>query len=240
MKELVLQNIIDQNHVSENPVISLYLSKEVSLHESRTLEERWKQLLFEAEFLLLKKFSRNYVNEYLGQFWTLNISHYFDSLDVGLAVFFSGDRFEGSAAYVRLQNHIDDKVTVSDRFHLKPLMKIKNKSKGFFIVTMTSRAINVLIENKGHLVKIDSYRNEPGIEKRSKKDHHEFFLNASLELNKLFKAYRLPIILAGVKTHLGKMRKLLNESMLLEKSIIGNMEKMKEIELQKRVYQICD
>jgi hypothetical protein len=103
---------------------------------------------------------------------------------------------------------------------------------------MSSRAINVLIENNGHLIKLDSYRNEPGIEGKNKKDSTEFFLNASQELNKLFTAYRLPIVLAGVKDHIGNMKKLLDQKMLMSESIIGNVEKMKSNELRERVYEI--
>jgi len=103
---------------------------------------------------------------------------------------------------------------------------------------MSSRAINVLIENSGHLIKLDSYRNEPGIDGTNKKDSKDFFLNSSQELNKLFTAYRLPIILAGVKDHIGHMKKLLNQSMLMGESIVGNVEKMKAAELQDKVYKI--
>ncbi len=238
MKPLELNELNDADQVSEDSVLTLYISRNVSLHDNKTLAERWKHLLLEAEFLLLKKYSRSFVNEYLSKIKNVKITDYFsDSLDEALVIFYSPERFEGSPVFCRLATRTKDLAHVGNRFYLKPISKALNKSKGFFIVTMTSRAINVLIENKGHLVKIDSFRNEPGVDKKNKKDHHEFFVNASVELNKLFKAYRLPIVLAGVKTHLGKMRNLLNHSMLLEKAIQGNVEKMKAIDLQKKVYE---
>jgi len=240
VKELDFQELSEIELKNDNTVLSFYLSKNVSLHDSKSLTDRWKLLLLEAEFLLLKKYPRNYVNEFLKDIWSIKVADFFESIDEGIAVFLSAELNEGKPVFCRINTRTLDSIHVGNRLNLKPLSKVLSPSKGFFIVTMTSRAINVLIENKGHLVKIDSYRNEPGIDKMNKKDHHEFFLNASCELNKLFKAYRLPIVLAGVKAHLGKMRKLLNHSMLLERAIVGNVEKMKAIELQRKVYQIYE
>ena len=139
--------------------------------------------------------------------------------------------------FIRVQSSVNDLVVVADSFHVKPLIRIKNNVRGFFIVTMSSRVINVLIENSGQLIKLDSYRNDPGVD-GDKKNSKDFFLNASQELNKLFAAYRLPIILAGTIDHIEHMKNLVNQSMLMDESIIGNVEKIKSIELREKVYEI--
>lgn len=238
MRELTIKDLNALNISSKGPMISLYLSKDMSILDQKSMDERWKDMLLKAEFYLLKDYKRSYVDEYMKKLKEGKYLEKLETLDQGIVVFHSQEGFDGELGYIKVQSSINDLVVVADSFHIKPLIRIKNNVKGFFIVTMSSRAINVLIENSGHLIKLDSYRNEPGIDGNNKKDPKDFFLNASQELNKLFAAYRLPIILAGVKDHIGHMKKLLNQSMLMGESIVGNVEKMKALELQERVYKI--
>ena len=238
MRELTIKDFNALNVSSKGPMISLYLSKDVAILDQKSMKERWKELLRKAEFYLLKDYTRSFVDAFMEKLWNEKYLDKVEAMDRGIVVFYSEEGFDGEIGYVRVQSSINDLVVVADSYHIKPLIRIKNNVRGFFIVTMSSRAINVLIENSGHLVKIDSYRNEPGIDGKNKKDGKEFFLNASQELNKLFAAYRLPIVLAGVKDHIGHMKKLLNQSMLMNESIVGNVEKMKSAELQERVYKI--
>jgi len=238
MRELSIKDLNTLNVSSKGPMISLYLSKDMSILDNKPLFDRWKELLLKAEFYLLKDYTRSFVDEFMKKLWDKNYLEKLEGLDRGVVVFHSLEGFDGEVGFIRVQSSITDLVIVADSFHIKPLIRIKNNVRGFFIVTMSSRAINVLIENSGHLIKLDSYRNEPGIDGKNKKDSKDFFLNSSQELNKLFTAYRLPIILAGVKDHIGHMKKLLNQSMLMDESIVGNVEKMKAAELQERVYKI--
>jgi sporulation protein YlmC with PRC-barrel domain len=238
MRELSVKDLNILNVSSKGPMISLYLSKDMSILDNKTMEERWKELLLKAEFYLLKDYTRSYVDQFMKTLWEKSYLDKLEGLDRGVVVFHSEEGFGGETGFIRVQSSISDLIVVADSFHIKPLIRIKNNVRGFFIVTMSSRAINVLIENSGHLIKLDSYRNEPGIEGKNKKDSKDFFLNSAQELNKLFTAYRLPIILAGVKDHIGHMKKLLNQSMLMGESIVGNVEKMKAAELQENVYKI--
>lgn len=238
MRELTIRDLNALNVGSKGPMISLYLSKDVAILDQKSMKERWKDLLLKAELYLLKDYTRSFVDAFMEKLWNEKYLDKVEAMDRGVVVFYSEEGFDGDLGYIRVQSSINDLVVVADSYHIKPLIRIKNNVRGFFIVTMSSRAINVLIENSGHLVKLDSYRNEPGIDGKNKKDGKEFFLNASQELNKLFTAYRLPIVLAGVKDHIGHMKKLLNQSMLMNESIVGNVEKMKAAELQERVYNI--
>lgn len=238
MKELTIKDLNALNISSKGPMLSLYLSKDMSILDQKTVCERWKELLLKAEFYLLKDYTRSFVDEFMKKVREGKYLEKIEALDRGVVVFYSLESFDGDLGYMKVQSSINDLIVVADSFHIKPLIRIRNNVKGFFIVTMSSRAINVLIENHGHLVKLDSYRNEPGIEGNNKKDPKEFFLSSSQELNKLFAAYRLPIILAGVKDHIGHMKRLLNQSMLMDQYIVGNVEKMKALELQEKVYRI--
>lgn len=237
MKELTVRDLNELNVSSKGPMISLYFSKDEAILGQKSMTERWKELLNKAEFYLLKDYTRSYVNMYMKKLRDVNYISKLEALDKGFIIFHSEEDFAGEVGFIRVQSSINDLVVVADSFHIKPLIRIKNNVRGFFIVTMSSRAINVLIENSGHLIKLDSYRNEPGVD-GEKKNSKDFFLNASQELNKLFTAYRLPIILAGVKDHVVHMKNLVNQSMLMDESIIGNVEKMKSVELREKVYEI--
>lgn len=238
MRELTIKDLNALNISSKGPMLSLYLSKDMSILDQKSMSDRWKELLLKAEFYLLKDYTRSFVDEFMKKLREGKYLEKLEALDRGVVVFYSLESFDGELGYMKVQSSINDLIVVADSFHIKPLIRIRNNVKGFFIVTMSSRAINVLIENHGHLVKLDSYRNEPGIDGNNKKDSKEFFMNSSQELNKLFAAYRLPIILAGVKDHIGHMKRLLNQSMLMDQYIVGNVEKMKALELQEKVYKI--
>lgn len=239
MKELTLNDLDLLNLNTLGPMISLYVSVETSIHDNKTIAQRFQELIHNAEFFLLKDYPRSVVDEYLSVLKDptpfLNL---LSPLDQGIVIFYSKESFKGQIGYMKVQSQIKDLVVVADSFHIKPLIRIKNNVRGFFIVTMSSRAINVLIENQGQLVRIDSYRNEPGILSRSKKKVEDFFLDSAQELNKLFSAYQLPIVLAGVKNHITHMKKHLKQSMLIDESVIANVEKMKTDELTQRVYAI--
>ncbi len=238
MKELTVRDLNILNVSSKGPMISLYLSKDEAILDQKSMNERWKDLLNKAEFYMLKDYTRTFVNNFMKKLREVNYIEKLETLDRGFIIFHSEEGFDGEPGFIRVQSSISDLVVVADSFHIKPLIRIKNNVRGFFIVTMSSRAINVLIENNGQLVKLDSYRNEPGIDGTNKKESKDFFLNSAQELNKLFAAYRLPIVLAGVKDHIAHMSRLLDQSMLMNESIVGNVEKMKSIELQERVYEI--
>lgn len=239
MQELTLKDLEVLNSTTKGPMLSLYISVETSLHDQKPMKQRWNDLINKAEFLLLKDYPRSEVDEFLKSL--RDEKNYLDkmgNLDKGIVVFHSKSFLRGSTGYLKLQSEISDLVVVSESFHIKPLLRIKNNFSGFFVVSMSSRAINVMIENQGHLVRIDSYRNEPGLLNKEKKDSKSFFEFSAVELNKLFSAYRLPIVLVGVKNHVTRMRRSLNQGMLVEEAVIGNVEKMKMDELTERVYSI--
>ena len=54
MRELSVKDLNILNVSSKGPMISLYLSKDMSILDKKTMDERWKELLLKAEFYLLK------------------------------------------------------------------------------------------------------------------------------------------------------------------------------------------
>jgi len=235
MKELSLEDLTLLNDRHGAPMVSIYLNKEKGVLEPREHEERWYDSISKAEFLLLKDYSRNFVDECLSPLRNLDFLSIMEKTDKGLVVFLTNDK---EIFYLRTHSPFHDLTVVADSFHIKPLIKIKTLERGFFLVSMTSRAIVVFIEHDGQLLRLDSYRNDPAADGIVKRSSQEFFQHASQELNKLFTSYNVPIILAGVRDHIGHMKRLLPSNMLMNESIVGNVEKIKTSELRERVIEI--
>ncbi len=239
MKELMNHDLKLITEAHSVPMLSIYLSKENSSVDVKVLSDKWKESLTRAEFFLLKDYTKSFVNNFMESLWSSHIVETLESLDKGLIVFFSST----DAWYLKVQSTISDLVVVADSFHIKPLIRIKNNESGFFLVSMSSKAISVFLETNGHLFRLDTYRNpmtlsDIGTNKVKPEDHREFVLQSALEINKTLAAYKLPIILAGVRDHLGHMRKYLDHSMILSDSIIGNIERLKRDEIREKCFEI--
>lgn len=239
MKELMTQDLKTITEATSGPMISIYLSKENGIHDLRSLTEKWKESLNRAEFFLLKDYSRAFVDSFMKPLWKTDCLQKMEHVDKGIIVFYS----EVEKAFVRVQTTINDLVVVADSFHVKPLLRIKNTARGFFLVSMSAKAINVLAETNGHLYRLESYKNhivEENSNKKTRVETKDFIAHTAIELNKLLSAYKLPIVLAGVKDHLGHMKKLLDHSCLLEESIVGNVEKLRTDELREKCFELLE
>lgn len=235
MREITIDEVRMLNAKHGAPMLSIYLNKDNGVFEQKTFDERWRESINKAEFLLLKDFNRSFVNDYLEPVRRVKINEIVSSSDKGIAFFMSHEK---EIFYLVAHTPIHDLTVVADSFHIKSLIRMKRNEKGFFLVTMTSRAINVFIDNEGHLLRLDSYRNDPGVDGNNRKEFNDFFQHTAHELNKLFSSYRVPIILAGVKDNVGHMKKLLSQSFLMTTSIIGNVEKIKTADLRDKVLEI--
>lgn len=235
MREITIDEVRMLNAKHGSPMLSIYLNKDNGVFEQKSFDERWRESIGKAEFLLLKDYSRSFVNDYLAPVKKINVSQIVTSSDKGIVVFMGHDN---EIFYLLAHSSIPDLTVVADSFHIKPLIRLRKNEKGFFLVTMSSRAINVFIDNEGHLLRLDSFRNDPGVDGNNRKEFNEFFQHTANELNKLFSSYRVPIVLAGVKDNVGHMKKLLSQTFLMASSIIGNVEKIKTRDLRDKVLDI--
>ena len=239
MKELSSDSLHLLNKLSSKPMVSLYLSKDDTIFDDKKCETRFNILLSKAEFLLLKDQSRGVAEKILYKLKSASIIEHFRKSNCSMAYFYSEGLFNDQIVHTNIENSINDFVVVADSFHVKPLIKISNTSRGFIVITMSSRAINVLIENQGHFARLDSFRNDNGVQSKAKQNTDVFFQEASLEINRIVTAYKIPVILAGVKDHIGHMKKLLDSSYLSPDSVVGNVEKMKSTDLREKVQQVA-
>ncbi len=239
MKELMTQDLKAVTEAGSAPMISIYLSRDTSL-SMRALTEKWKESLSKAESLLLKDYTRSFVHNFMEPLKVAPFLETLGLLDKGIIVFYSKEQ----QGYIRVQSSISDLVVVADSFHIKPLLRIKNNERGFFVVAMSAKQISVSVETNGHLYRMDTINNPSPVEdpntNKSKPDAKDFIAHAATELNKTLSLYKLPIILAGVKDHLGHMKKYLNHSMILEDGIIGNVERMKAEELREKCFELLE
>ena len=240
MKELMNQDLKAITEAHSAPMISIYLSKEGGTLDMKALNEKWKESLTKAEYFLLKDYSRSFVDSFMEPLWTTDCLRTIENIDKGIIVFYSPEQ----QGYLRVQTSINDLVVVADSFHIKPLLRIKNNERGFFLISMSSKAINVFVETNGHLYRLDTFRNanneDKNTNKLNKENPKDFIAQKAVDLNKMLSLYKLPIILAGVKDHLGHMRKLLDHSMLLEDSIVGNVERLKAEELREKCFELLE
>lgn len=236
MKELTSQDLKAIAEASSAPMISIYISNSGTL-DMRALNEKWKESLNKAEFFLLKDYTPSVVGAFISPLKESKYLQTMQHLDKGFIVFYS----EKLSGYMKVQTEINDLVVVADTFHIKPLIRIKNNERGFFLISMSAKAINVLVESNGHLYRMETFSNkilEQNSSKPTRANPKDFIAQSSVDINKLLASYKMPIILAGVKDHLGHMKKFLDHSMLLEDSIIGNVEKMKTDELREKCFDL--
>ncbi len=243
MKELMNQDLKAITEAHSKPMISIFLSKDTNL-DKKALNEKWKESLNRAEYFLLKDYSKTFVQSFMEPLWLSTNWQNLEHLDKGIIVYFS----EELKGYLRVQSTINDLVVVADSFHIKPLLRIKNNERGFFLLSISTKAINVWIENNGHLFKLESFQNENELESNIEKNSNKnpktssklFFSHAAAEINKILSTYRLPIVLAGVHEHMGYIRKYLEHSMILEDSISGNVERERIEDLRAKCFELLE
>lgn len=239
MKELLMQDLKTITEASSAPLVSIYISKENGTLGMKELREKWEISISRVEHFLLRDYSRTFIDSFLEPLRKDNCLESLKDVDRGFIVFYS----VLEKGYLKVQTDINDLVVVADSFHIKPLLRIRNTARGFFLITMSSNAINLLVETNGHLYRLETYKKEMltiNSNKVIKPEPKDFIIQTAMELNKMIAPYKLPIILAGVKDLIGHMRKFLDHSMLLEESIVGNVEHLKTNDLRARCFELLE
>lgn len=238
MKELMIEDLKAITQASSAPMISIYLSRDPRL-DTKPLPDRWKQSLTKAENFLLKDYTRSFVHMFMEPLRHATFFQTLETLDKGIIIFYSTEQ----QSYMRVQTNINDLVVVADSFHIKPLLRIKNTERGFFVVGVSPRVISLSVETNGHLYRLDSIRNPAFInnpEAPKKNVAKDFFSHTASLLNKSLVQYKLPVILLGANENIDQMRKYLNSSFVLDDFIIGNSETMSADEIRENCFEILE
>ena len=242
MRELMNQDLKAISEATSAPMISIYLSRE-GTQDMKSLTEKWKESLARAEYFLSKDYSKSFIQSFMEKLSLADCFKNLEHLDKGVIIFYS-DKYQG---YYKSQTSINDLVVVADSFHIKPLIRIKNNEKGFFLISISLKAVKIWGESNGHLYHLETFKNETEFEESNKNTNknprassREFIAQAAVEINKMLSVYKLPIILAGVTEHLGQMRKFLDHSMIIDESIVGNVEREKSEDLRAKCFEILE
>jgi len=239
MKELMLQDLKAITEASSAPMISIYLSRDPNL-DTKSLAERWKLSLTKAEGYLLKDYTRSFVHTFMEPLRHATFIESLEPLDKGLIVFHSTEQ----QGYMRVQANLNDLVVVADSFHIKPLVRIKNTERGYFVLGVSPRLISLMVETNLHLYRLDALRNplllNNADETKIKNSTKDFFSRSALQINKTLAEYKLPVILAGTKDNIDQMKKFLQSSSVMDEVIIGNTETMSNDEIRERCLEILE
>lgn len=237
MRELIFEDLRSIVETDTAPMVSIYLPKDGAL-DMKALGEKWKEALVKVENLLLKDYTKSFVNSFLESLWRSDCIHSLEHLDKGIIVFYSST-LQG---YLRAQSSINDLVVVADSFHVKPLFRMRANERGFYLISISARAINIWLETGGRLHHLESLKNELPTEentnKKTKMTPREFISHAANEVNKILSTNKLPVILAGVSEHLGYIKKFINHAIIIEESIVGNVEREKIEDLRYKCFEL--
>ncbi|KAB8334095.1 hypothetical protein SD80_006485 [Scytonema tolypothrichoides VB-61278] len=119
--------------------VSIYMPTQLAGSEVRQNSIRFKNLIKEAEARLIDAgLEQNDVIELLAKSDQLDDSNFWEqNVDQGLAVFISRDIFR----YYTLPLTFDELVVVTDRFHIKPLLRILNGDGRFYLLTLSQKDV---------------------------------------------------------------------------------------------------
>lgn len=239
MKELMIQDLKAVTEATSAPMVSIYLSRDPRLN-AKPLMSRWKQALLKVEHLLVKDYTRSFVHAFMEPLRQAAFFQSLETLDKGFIVFYSTEY----QAYMRVQTSLNDLVIVADSFHIKPLLRIKNTERGYFVIGVSSRLITVSVESSGHLYRMEVIRNPTIFDNqdapKSKSLINSFISHSAVQINKSLSQFKMPVILAGVKDYTDQMRKSLSISYILDEIILANIETMKSDEVRERCFEILE
>lgn len=239
MKELTLQDLKSITEARTAPMISIYLSRD-SRTDTKPFPERWKHSLQKAEGLLLKDYTRSFVHAFLEPLRQATFYRHLEPVDKGLIVFHSPQE----QGFLRVQTAIHDLVVVADSFHIKPLLRIRNNEKGYFLISVTPKNITVYVETNAHLYRLDSIRNSELDDQMKgaqlKAATRAFFTDTALSINKTLAQYKLPVILAGASDETHQMKKLLQSPFVLDDVITGTIEQISKNEIRQRCFDLLE
>ncbi|BDA70339.1 hypothetical protein RIVM261_066330 [Rivularia sp. IAM M-261] len=119
--------------------ISIYMPTHPAGPEVRQDPIRFKNLIKEAEARLIEAgLEEQEANALLKKAHELDNAEFWEELgERGLAIFISNDTFR----YYAVPLEFDELVVVTDRFHVKPLLRMLNANGRFYILTLSQKEV---------------------------------------------------------------------------------------------------
>jgi hypothetical protein len=241
------------------PCVSVYLPTERSYPNRHQDPVRYRNLVDQAERLLLRQYPGREVRSLLEKFAALaEDSVFWRQRTAALAVLGSPELFES----FDLERAVPERVVVADNFHLKPLLRIVQSADRFQVLCLTRAAVRLFEGNRDALSEVglrgvpatvaEALGEEvpgPGrarLPLRSQGEYDE----AKLEGEKYFRAVdravweqysrrtRLPLLLAALPEHQATFRALSHNPQLLAEGIEHNPETLAPDRLREEAWRL--
>ncbi len=135
----------------EPPCISLYLPTHKHPPESDQDPIRFKNLLKEAERILLEKYAGKAVGASLSQLAELATPEFWRERTLGMAVFHA----PGFTRYYRLTRPMPELAIVADSFHVKPMIRFLQSNKRFYLLVIGQKAVSLYVGSPSGLKTVD-------------------------------------------------------------------------------------
>lgn len=149
-----LQSVIEQSQgPSQGPCVSLFLPTHRAGHDIQQGPIRLKNLVRQAEAQLIEEGTRpTEARELLAPIADLidNAGFWRHQLD-GLGIFRSRDVFR----LYRLPLPLEEFVTVSDRFTIKPLLPLLINEARFYVLAISQKAVRLLDCSRDHMQRVE-------------------------------------------------------------------------------------
>ncbi|MFP4497448.1 MAG: hypothetical protein ACLFQV_04495 [Vulcanimicrobiota bacterium] len=156
MRSFTIEELDQLMDMKSEPSVTVYMSSLVDKSDPNYNRTHFKNLLREVEKRLPGDYSKEYYSsKLLKPAWELlEDSPYWNFMDQGFAMFLTPNYFQ---CYL-LPINVQDLVTVSGHFHLKPLLELLSQNQDFYLLTISQNGNSFY---KGNIfgvqeVKIDS------------------------------------------------------------------------------------
>ncbi len=250
---------------AEEPCVSIFLPTHRLGAEVRQGAIRLKNQIRQVEEQLqAQKLRTAEIREFLAPIQKLcENSGFWQYQSDGLAIFRSRDHFY----YYRLPMHVDDLLVVTDRFHVKPLLRLFTEDGRYYLLSLSKNEIRFLectrygarivdlppatprsLEQVLELAGVEKQRRghaglahgHGGGSEDDKQDLRQFFRMVDKGVHEVLRDDHAPLVLAGVEYLFPLYREVNTYGHLMEHGITGNPDGRRAEDLQSNAWAVVE
>jgi hypothetical protein len=249
----------------EGPCVSVFLPTHRLGVEVRQGPIRLKNQLKQIEAQLeARKLRTAAIREFLAPIQKLaENSGFWQYQSDGLAIFRSQDKFY----YYRLPMHVDELLVVTDRFHVKPLLRLFTEDGRYYLLSLskkeirffqctrygarivelpaaTPRSLEQVLElagvEKQRQVHASLVHGHGGGSEDNKEDLRQFFRMVDKGVHEVLRDDHAPLVLAGVEYLFPLYREVNTYGHLMDRGVTGNPDGRRPEDLQSNAWAVVE